>query len=402
MDMRTVLSSWYRFSHDTTGLQPANSSELVSWTYDKGGILSTINSVTYLGFISPTPYTDFVLDVDISSDNSDDDAVTVVLGFVKDSGGVEHTLSLVRQANSQSNSLPISGISWALVYDFKQTTQVVFVDKTSTVTDAVNWGSNGVHIHVERVGSVFTAYTSQLSPTILDIDEATKIEFDTSSDPRTTVFDGNLRVGVGACSQQEALFKNLVIRPESFLYYDMRTASVMEYDTQSGTSVATPDTLETVVGVGRFINDAFSSRTYYVTPSLTLLPISKSPRDILEDYETLVVAPGHGLSSCMPLTYGASGYMPADNTDATTASVVAFVSKVISPDVFVASHASRIITNADVSLALTPYTTYYVGTGGSLVRNNEVPANSYLSPCAFALSENSFVTMLSFAPSLVT
>jgi hypothetical protein len=54
----TIFNSWYRFSHNSSGNFPAASSELNGWSYnaDTDVINCTINSATYIGFVSSDKY----------------------------------------------------------------------------------------------------------------------------------------------------------------------------------------------------------------------------------------------------------------------------------------------------------------------------------------------------------
>ena len=63
-----VFNKWTRFSHDSTTNQPANSTEINNWEYisDSNTIRCTINSNTYIGFISNGKYSNYIHEATVS------------------------------------------------------------------------------------------------------------------------------------------------------------------------------------------------------------------------------------------------------------------------------------------------------------------------------------------------
>ena len=80
---RLIFNSWYRFSHNSSGNFPAASSELNGWSYnaDTDVINCTINSTTYIGFVSSDKYEYYRHEAILSSSSTDDDMIAVVLAF---------------------------------------------------------------------------------------------------------------------------------------------------------------------------------------------------------------------------------------------------------------------------------------------------------------------------------
>ena len=147
-----IFSTWKRFSHgalSTTGTpnyavgdaQPANTSELNSWVYDQATdtLKQSANTGSYVGFISPTIHEVYTFDTVMSSDAADNDGISVVIGFVTDAGGKEHTLSMQCRQDGLYGSLK----GTALVYNAQQTTQVVIMRPVVNLTGHGNWVNTG-------------------------------------------------------------------------------------------------------------------------------------------------------------------------------------------------------------------------------------------------------------------
>jgi hypothetical protein len=206
----TIFNSWVRISHDTTGVYPANSSEITSWIYDNdGGIESTINSVTFIGFISSTTqkYDDYVLEAKITSTNADNDRLAVIIAYTEENG-VQHTLSAVR---NQDGNTTIT--SWSLWYNFAQASQTKILDGSSLIpyVGVNNWNTypEGTTIRIEREGDIVRAYSTDPGSTILK----GQLTVDLSTVPLLEKFRGPQQIGFGCSSQANALFK-----PISFFY----------------------------------------------------------------------------------------------------------------------------------------------------------------------------------------
>ena len=80
-----IFNKWRRISHGTSGIFPANESELTGWAYDAGTdtVSSTINSATVIGLISNDRFEEYVFETIMKSNNSDDDGVGFCLAFNK-------------------------------------------------------------------------------------------------------------------------------------------------------------------------------------------------------------------------------------------------------------------------------------------------------------------------------
>ncbi len=101
-----VFNTWTRISrsssptHNTSGdtwSLVANYDETQTWNYDveNDRILSTINSATFIGFISPKPIENYTVEVIVKSTSSDDDYIGLCIALAYDEQGRAHTLDVL-------------------------------------------------------------------------------------------------------------------------------------------------------------------------------------------------------------------------------------------------------------------------------------------------------------------
>mgnify|MGYP001273248124 CR=1 FL=1 len=262
VNQQEVFNNWYRFSHwdgydftnagitepSVAGNFPANNQESQAWTYDAatGDVVCTINTQTFVGFVSDQKYEDYFYQTKLSSTAEDNDVIAVVLAFVKDpTDDTEHTISAVRLTSYQDNLVQDDGstvdTAWALVYNFGQTSSKLLVDGDSfspalgywTPTDNSNnvgWGTgilndsqdigdsiNTSVIRVRRQGNGFEAWCSQWNQS--EVDPATKLTLDLDSDPDLSRFKGKQSYGVGARSQESSRFSNQKFAETEFTFW---------------------------------------------------------------------------------------------------------------------------------------------------------------------------------------
>lgn len=230
-----VFNSWYRFSQSTNGVYPASPSELLSWSYNSTNnqIYSTTNSTTYIGLVSPERYDNYVLEVNLSSTDQDDDYITLVLAFtIVD--GKEYTISAVRAAGGQNAE---QKYYWAIVYNYGQFDTKILANNISypyTIGGATGgWRSfpNGTNIKSTRVGNVITASTTDFSDVNTYIQEFT---VDLTSDPVLAKFINPCKVGYGCFSQASSTFKTLAFSGGNIIL-DIDNNQVWKYNFSTAT-----------------------------------------------------------------------------------------------------------------------------------------------------------------------
>ena len=175
---KRVFYGWYRFSHgggspfarpDTS--QPANENELDAWNYTGSteAINCTVNSTSYIGFVTPADGKVDAFDLSVSFTSSqpiDNDVVSIVLAFNVDSSGKEHTISLIRSGNK---TYPTQYL-YAIVYNFAMPDESTIFDGNNLITDTNTtswgtvdghgaWNNQFVRNRIVRSGDTFTVTT---------------------------------------------------------------------------------------------------------------------------------------------------------------------------------------------------------------------------------------------------
>ena len=168
--MNTIFNQWYRFSHFTDG-QNLNTTPHVNgrnkWSYNSStnAIYTNLNSEVYMGFVSPKRYKTYYLKVRLDGDDDDNDMIGIVLAFITDNQGIEHTLSLVRCKMIESHT----HYRYALVYDYLLTTEFKLMDKEDYIQDVSGgWKNTFVIIEAKRSNSTIEMCTSQIGNSNLD------------------------------------------------------------------------------------------------------------------------------------------------------------------------------------------------------------------------------------------
>lgn len=256
-----VFNSWYRFSHNDSGVFPANETEINSWSYDEatGKLTCTVNSATAIGFVSTKKYEDYVFEVVVSSANGDDDAIGVVFGFFIDENGDEHSLIAYRSTGGIGPGL------FSVFYNWRQGASGSEFDLGST-SAGLMWGDGVLHenrtepyvqgdwgwddypegcrIRVEREGDIITLRTSQLRASTSEDDsfvpEAT-IVVDLNSDSRLAKFKGPTRYGYACLSQAGSTWETVARPVQLGTIYDIHNNEFLTWD---GTQFVTNNSLD--------------------------------------------------------------------------------------------------------------------------------------------------------------
>lgn len=279
---QTVFNTWQRFSHNSTGTYPANATEEQSWSYNSTtqAIQSTINSTTYLGFVSLNTYDSYTLQAQLSSDNSDNDIIGLVIAFATDSAGKQYTLSAVRSVaatgNADAGSLDNTS-AWKIVYNYLQSTQYVVADGASLapVKSGAGWSTqtNGTTVQIVRAGDAITATCSQFGSTALD--GTTTLSVNLTTDSRLAIFRGPQSYGFSAYSQVDATFTNVYFSKTQNIIYDVRNGNVYIANSAGTWAQDTTSTLFSRIGSNRLLYNAATTSLYYTDPSSkTAVPVA--------------------------------------------------------------------------------------------------------------------------------
>lgn len=256
--MADVFNSWKKISrgcwNDATKRieygfsDSAIQSELDGFTYDAATdkIKNSADTFSLVGFISPTAYDNYVLDVILRSDSTwQNDPLGLIVGYVMDADGTTHTLSIMRNLWYPSYST-YGAVD--VVVDYNTVGQTLiktqraglkWVDGSDATGNMVStapafaikpWAQavNGCRLKVTRAGDTFTVETTQYDETAFV--DAAKFTFTLNDHASLARFKGPQRYGYAAISQDYAIW-DVQLRPGARqAVVDIRDKSVREWN----------------------------------------------------------------------------------------------------------------------------------------------------------------------------
>lgn len=201
VEMSNVYGSWLKFSHNGSSQTSVSST---FWSYDplSDAMKSNSNIERYVGAISPDSYDNYDFKAKLYSTARDNDCLGLVLAFVVDEFGVEHTLSAVRRRDKSD--------IWTVWYNFEKSGAVKIGGTVGfdTYGSSDNWsafGSTGTTIHAKRMGDNFEVATSRAGSEV--ILPSTKLMFTLNDHPVLERFKGAKPIGIGVKSQDDSYLK---------------------------------------------------------------------------------------------------------------------------------------------------------------------------------------------------
>jgi len=265
-----AFNQWTRISHNGAGAQPAIVSELEAWSYDEANdrILSTTNSSSLIGFISPESFDEYVFEVTCSSTNPDDDYIGLSLAAVEHEGKLHQIYALFYVgSDTKANSKLIiqAGPGFmtttnGMAYHITEVDFGLMTDQFGT--DGWVAIPNGWRIKVVRKGDSFTLTSSQPGQTALD--PSTTITFNLNDAPELAKYKGSGRFGYLVQSQANATWKTHRRPGSSTPVYDVSTKQLWSVN-EAGDWVAESDVaMNTVLKPGRFYYNENQKSLYYV------------------------------------------------------------------------------------------------------------------------------------------
>lgn len=298
--MSDVFNSWKKISRGSWNNDPpkdqlgfsdtAIQAELDAFVYDAATdkIKNPADTRSFVGFISPSKFDDYVLDVVLRSDSIwQNDPLGLIVGYVRDPDGTTHTLSIMRNpwpCYSGATEAVTVFIDYNTIGEIKivgHNVGLLWVDGTPATGPmrppppepyAVKpWvqATNGCRLRVTRKGDDFTVETTQYDG--VDFVEAAKFSFSLNGRPELSRFKGPQRYGYAAISQDNAIW-DVKSRPGARqAIVDIRDKTVREWD---GTQwVLKSDAWSQYVEPNRFYYNRTTKRLYYAENETTLLPI---------------------------------------------------------------------------------------------------------------------------------
>lgn len=166
LTLSDVFSTWTKFAHLSDYNQTISGttlSEVNAWTYNSSlnAIQNSINTTAFVGFLRPEPKQNWRLKIRGKGTDSDNDYFAIIIGYLVDENGVQHTLSLLRTYDNTEHDK--TGL-FSLVYDFNSIANwdgLVIVNETSQIkTQGATW-SKPTLIQVTRKGNYIKCETGE-------------------------------------------------------------------------------------------------------------------------------------------------------------------------------------------------------------------------------------------------
>lgn len=284
--MEEMFNTWYRFSHNSAnnGLNyPALAAELQGWELNASKELSTtINSNSFIGFVSPDKYTNYELDTQIYSKSADDDGGGVMVAFNKEDR--EYSLSLMRCLGGW-------GFYWKLIFNYSQgATSAIIANKSDTVkagdglyhttltgsgyTPTPAYVQNGgwsraniaigTRIRVVRNGDLITAQCSDFGST--ELLPASLIEINMADYPALAPLRKPASYGYCNISQPSMFWNTTKFIDKENVILDLRDNRIYAFD-GSGWSWQYGKTVADVLGVNKFVYSRVNRKTFFINGS---------------------------------------------------------------------------------------------------------------------------------------
>lgn len=166
LTLSDVFSTWTKFAHLPDYNQTISGtalSEVNAWTYNSSlnAIQNSINTTAFVGFLRPEPKQNWRLKIRGKGTDSDNDYFAIIIGYLVDENGVQHTLSLLRAYDNTEHDK--TGL-FSLVYDFNSIANwdgLVIVNETSQIkTQGASW-TKPTLIQVTRKGNYIKCETGE-------------------------------------------------------------------------------------------------------------------------------------------------------------------------------------------------------------------------------------------------
>ena len=166
LTLSDVFSTWTKFAHLPDYNQTISGtalSEVNAWNYNSSlnAIQNSINTTAFVGFLRPEPKQNWRLKIRGKGTDSDNDYFAIIIGYLVDENGVQHTLSLLRTYDKSEH--PNTGL-FSLVYDFNSIANwdgLVIVNETSQIkTQGATW-TKPTLIQVTRKGNYIKCETGE-------------------------------------------------------------------------------------------------------------------------------------------------------------------------------------------------------------------------------------------------
>ena len=262
-----IFNNWGRFDGNYFyENKDASSGNADDWEFltDPDRVSMPLNVTPYNGFVSPEKLENYTFEATLSSPNSDNDTVGLVIAFVRE-GSKNYVLSALR---THGGTDPSDG--WGVVYgdgetgaDYNNRSEWI-IDQKSVGGVEGGWSGDQSRVKIQREGDIIRCYTTDWNS--VDSYEATsEIVIDLSSDSRLARFKGAQSYGYSTFSQPYSTYLdiNLGGALDVTRVFDANNGEVWEYIQGSGwTKLGT--TVQQELGYVREVTNPETGDTYLI------------------------------------------------------------------------------------------------------------------------------------------
>lgn len=266
-----VFNTWDRIAWRNNNPEDIPS-ELGSWSFDSvnNQLVSATNSVSMVGFVSPTTIDgDYHFEVELSSNDPDDGVIGLFLGKAFIAGKWRN---LVAQRTASVN-----GAGVYLTYDRYGDRAVNLVGSNADLVEYPNgWAgylANGVvKLKVTRTGSVINVWTTNPGGDYL---ESCRLTYDLNTLPELAPFKGAVHLGYIAASQRNSRFRTIRRTGSKAPLVNLASKKIYEFDGVAWQEVV-DQTFAEYLPKGLFWHSKTYKRFYYSLQDGYLASISSS------------------------------------------------------------------------------------------------------------------------------
>lgn len=173
------------------------------WTYDNtlGTFKCNVNDSEHLMFLSSNKYKHYTHEVTLTSDNGDNDVITIILA-VNETDDTIYTLSLNVSMGLDTFTDNPNKLCVVLGYQTEYQNEICY-DNTFNPS-ATSWSGNSLRVRIQRNDNNFKIYRSDLNSNIINDNICMEFNLDEIGDGN--LFEGISKYGYGCFSQIDSKF----------------------------------------------------------------------------------------------------------------------------------------------------------------------------------------------------
>lgn len=201
-----VLSQWHTAAgadYFPPNVIIPNSNDGAALVFDNDRIEVQRNTSSYVMSLSPVSYKKFTIESVVGSTDADDDAVGMVVAYVR-KDGMNHSIMALRNQGGAGGLAPLKNFMLVYVRNNVVVKNLASVDIGAT---SGAWSGKTSKIKIVRNGDSVSAYASDWNSATVN---ATPITVNLASDPDLAIFKDFCRFGFVAQSQAFAYFDDVV------------------------------------------------------------------------------------------------------------------------------------------------------------------------------------------------